>query len=131
MHPSRPRQACRCRYVCIDRLVKILDSLDPEDAADALDELPDEVEARVLPRLRESQTVGELQSYKEDSAGGIMTRKLVAVPPTWSVGQVVSEIRRRADLIKKIDSASQKGDIFTKSLDKKTFTTIRKLVCGW
>jgi magnesium transporter len=88
----------------LERLVAILDSLDPEVATDALEELPDEVEALVLPRLRESESVGELRSYKEDSAGGIMTRKLVAVPPTWTVGQVVSEIRRRADLIKKIDS---------------------------
>jgi magnesium transporter len=33
-----------------------------------------------------------------------MTRKLVAVPPDWSVGQVVAEVRRRADWIKKLSA---------------------------
>jgi magnesium transporter len=33
-----------------------------------------------------------------------MTRKLVAVPPSWSIGQVVAEVRRHADLIKKLSA---------------------------
>jgi magnesium transporter len=88
----------------IDRLVEILDSLDPEDAVDAIDELPDEVQERLLPQLRESSTIGELMAYNEESAGGIMTRKFVAVPPDWSVGQVISEVRGNADLTKKLSA---------------------------
>lgn len=88
----------------IERIVAILDSLDPEEAAEALDELPEEVEERVLPRLAQSEAVRELQSYEEESAGGIMTRKLVAVPPQWRVAEVVDEIRRRAERIEDLDS---------------------------
>ena len=88
----------------IDRLVEILDSLDPEDAVDAIDELPDEVQERLLPQLRESSAIGELMAYNEESAGGIMTRKFVAVPPHWSIGQVISEVRGNAALIKKLSA---------------------------
>ena len=33
--------------------------------------------------------------------------------------------------IRKIDTAEQKADIFTKGLQAETFTTIRKLLMGW
>ena len=58
----------------------------------------------VIPQLHEAETIRELTAYQEDSAGGIMTRKLVAVPPGWSVGQVVAEVRRRAERIKKLSA---------------------------
>ena len=88
----------------IERLAEILDSLDAEDAAHALTELPEEVQARLMPQLREAAVIREMQDYQEDSAGGIMTRKLVAVPPGWTVEQVVAEVRRRAHLIKKLSA---------------------------
>jgi magnesium transporter len=88
----------------IGRLAEILDSWDVEDAAQALTELPEEVQERLIPQLREAETIRELTAYQEDSAGGIMTRKLVAVPPSWSIGQVVAEVRRHADLIKKLSA---------------------------
>ncbi|EIC19339.1 magnesium transporter [Thiorhodovibrio frisius] len=86
----------------IDRLVEILDSLDPETGADALEELPEEVQERLLPQLQRANDILELKTYREESAGSIMTRKLVAVPPDWTLDQVVSEVRRNASVIKKI-----------------------------
>jgi magnesium transporter len=88
----------------IERLVEILDSLDPEDAVDAIDDLPEEARERLLPRLQQSEAITELMAYKEDSAGGIMTRKFVAVPPDWTVAQVVSEVRRNASRTKKLSA---------------------------
>lgn len=86
----------------IERLVEILDSLDPETSADALEELPEEVQERLLPQLGRANEILEIKTYKEESAGSIMTRKLVAVPPDWTLEQVVSEVRRNASVIKKI-----------------------------
>ncbi|MBK1649247.1 magnesium transporter [Rhabdochromatium marinum] len=86
----------------IDRLVEILDSLDPETSADALEELPEEVQERLLPQLNRANEILEIKTYQEESAGSIMTRKLVAVPPDWTLEQVVSEVRRNASVIKKI-----------------------------
>jgi magnesium transporter len=88
----------------IDRLVEILDSLDPEDAVDAMDELPEEVQERLLPQLRESASISELMAYQEDSAGGIMTRKFITVPPDWTVDQVIAEVRRHANRVKKLSA---------------------------
>lgn len=88
----------------IERLAEIFNTWDVEDVAQALTELPEEVQARLIPQLHEADTIRELTAYQEDSAGGIMTRKLVAVPPGWSVGQVVAEVRRRAERIKKLSA---------------------------
>ena len=88
----------------IERITDILNSLDAEEAADALDQLPDAVEEVVVPRLRESETIAELLAYKEDSAGSIMTTKFVAVPPSWNVGQVIKEVRRNSDEIRKLEA---------------------------
>jgi magnesium transporter len=88
----------------IERLAEIFNTWDVEDVAQALTELPEEVQVRLIPQLHEADTIRELTAYQEDSAGGIMTRKLVAVPPGWSVGQVVAEVRRRAERIKKLSA---------------------------
>jgi magnesium transporter len=88
----------------IERLVEIVDSLGPEEAVDALDELPDEVRQRVVSQLRHSATVQELLTYQDDSAGSMMTRKCVAVPPDWTLSQVISEVRRHASVIKKLSA---------------------------
>jgi magnesium transporter len=86
----------------LDRLVEILDSLDPETSADALEELPEEVQERLLPQLKRANDILEFKTYGDESAGSIMTRKLVAVPPDWTLDQVVSEVRRHASVIRKI-----------------------------
>jgi magnesium transporter len=86
----------------IERLVEIIDSLDPETGADALEELPEEVQERVLPQLRCANEILELKTYQDESAGSLMTRKLVAVPPDWTLEQVISEVRRHASVIKKL-----------------------------
>lgn len=88
----------------IERLAEILDSWDVEDVVQVLTELPEEVHARLIPQLREADRIRALTAYQEESAGSIMTRKLVAVPPSWSIGQVVAEVRRRAELIKKLSA---------------------------
>ncbi|WP_295886369.1 magnesium transporter [uncultured Thiohalocapsa sp.] len=86
----------------VQRLVEVLDGMEPEEAADQLDDLPEEVQAQVLPRLRERGAIESLRSYREDSAGSIMSRKFVAVPPDWTVGQVTHEIRANAQAIEKL-----------------------------
>ena len=85
--------------VTLHRLAEVLDGLEPEEAADALEDLPEEVVRQVLPRLRERAAVETLRTYEEDSAGSIMSRKFVAVPPDWTVGQVTHEIRANARAI--------------------------------
>jgi magnesium transporter len=86
----------------VQRLVEVLDGMEPEDVADQLEDLPDEVEAQVLPRLRDRPAIEALRRYEDESAGSIMSRKFVAVPPDWTVGQVTHEIRANAQAIEKL-----------------------------
>ena len=86
----------------VQRLVDVLDGMEPEEAADQLDDLPEEVEAQVLPRLKDRVAIESLRDYREESAGSIMSRKFVAVPPDWTVGQVTDEIRANARAIEKL-----------------------------
>jgi magnesium transporter len=80
----------------VARLVEVLNGLEPEEAADALDDLPAEVRAEVLPRLANREDIEALRNTVGESAASIMSRKFVAVPPDWTVGQVTSEIRTNA-----------------------------------
>lgn len=88
--------------VAVQRLIDVLDGFEPEEAADALDDLPDEVAEQVLPRLKERETIEALRGYGEESAGSIMSRKFVAVPIDWTIGQVTADLRANAEAIEKL-----------------------------
>lgn len=77
-------------------LADLLTHLPPDDAADLLGELP-AAQARELLKntLREeSEKLQELMSYGEETAGGLMTPAMIAMPATATIGQAVAEIRR-------------------------------------
>ena len=86
----------------VQRLIDVLNGFEPEEAADALDDLPEEVAEQVLPGLRERGAIEALRGYGEESAGSIMSRKFVAVPAGWTVGQATDEIRANAGTIEKL-----------------------------
>lgn len=88
--------------VTLQRLVEVLEGLEPEEAADILYDFPEEVVQQVLPRLPERAAIESSRGYEEESAGSIMSRKFVAVPPEWTVGQVTSEVRAHAREIEKL-----------------------------
>jgi magnesium transporter len=80
------------------RLRGFLTALESDDAADILAELPREKVERLLqaipPRL--SADVRDLLRYDEESAGGIMQREFVALPPDATVDDGIDAVRRRA-----------------------------------
>ncbi len=84
------------------RYAELLNAQDPETVAKHLDAVPDEMVAAVLPRLKAVEEIRSHRAYREDSAGSVMTRRFVAVPADWSVDQAIAEIRRRADVVKKL-----------------------------
>ncbi|MCF7982857.1 MAG: magnesium transporter [Thiohalocapsa sp.] len=88
--------------VTLRRLAEVLDGMEPEDAADTLANLPAEVAGELLPRLRNRQEIEVSRAYEDDSAGSIMSRKFVAVPPEWTVAQATHEIRANAKAIEKL-----------------------------
>ncbi len=93
-----------------ERPEEILASLDPErigelvatladdDAADLIGGLEPEDQARVLAALPGVEAMGlqRLLQYPEDTAGGLMTTDLVAVPGTATAAEAIEEVRRQA-----------------------------------
>ncbi len=74
--------------------------LDTDDAADILEDLPDAERLEVLAALPadERAAIEETLAYPEYTAGRLMQRELVAVPATWTVGQVIDYCREASDL---------------------------------
>lgn len=87
------------------RLTELLDQLDTDDAADVLADLPDEQALKVLPNLEDTEDLTELLDYGEETAGGIMAREYIAVLPTWTLGEVIDEVRRQSDEIDEVYTA--------------------------
>ena len=79
-----------------EKIAEVVEEMPDDDAADLIGELEPEEQARVLASLEDPSAIEELLHYPEDSAGGIMTRELVAVPSFLTAGEALSEIRRQA-----------------------------------
>ena len=71
-----------------DDAVEVLESLDAREQREVLRHIPAEDRAVLEQGL----------TYPEDSAGRLMQRELVAVPPHWTVGQTIDFLRSAADL---------------------------------
>jgi magnesium transporter len=71
-----------------DDAVTILESMDEEDQAEVLDKLP----------APERVALQRSLDYPEDSAGRLMQTEFIAVPPFWTVGQMIDYMRDTPDL---------------------------------
>ena len=90
-----------------------LAALSPEQAADIVQEMPDDDAADILGELRPDQqqrilsqvdfeervTVERLLEYREDTAGGLMTSAMVTVRQDETVRDALESIRRQAEAI--------------------------------
>ncbi|MDP2497832.1 MAG: magnesium transporter [Candidatus Palauibacterales bacterium] len=79
-----------------DRVDELVAELADDDAADLIGELGPEEQARVLSTVEGGDEIQELLEYPEETAGGIMTRDLIAVPSGHTCGEALDEIRRQA-----------------------------------
>src|ERR1700709_1492430 len=71
-----------------DDAVELLEGLDEEDQEEILEKLP----------LSERVARGRRLLYPENSAGRRMQTEFIAVPPDWTVGQVIDHMRDTPDL---------------------------------
>ncbi len=72
--------------------------LETDDAVDIIEDLDEEERQEVLDQLSvaDRAILEEALSYPEDSAGRMMQREIVTVPPQWTVGDAVDYMRGRA-----------------------------------
>jgi magnesium transporter len=82
-----------------ERIAELVSELADDDAADLIGELAPEDQARVLASVDDPVEIEELLNYPPDTAGGIMTREIVAVSSELTAGQALSSIRRQASRV--------------------------------
>jgi len=87
------------------KLTDLLDALDTDDAVDVLADLPDDVALQLLPDLEDTEDLAELMEYGEETAGGLMAREYVAIPPDWTLEDATEEVRRNAEEVDEVYTA--------------------------
>ena len=82
-----------------DDLSGLVDEMAPDDAADVLGDLSEEQSAEVLDLLEgeEAGQVRELLAHPEDTAGGLMTSRFIAVTEDMSAAQAIEQVRAWAE----------------------------------
>ncbi len=92
-----------------DHLIEMLDpkdiaaaltEMDSDDAVYLLEDMDEEEQRLILDQLPASDRAALEQSldYPDYSAGRLMQRELVAVPPFWDVGQTIDHLREADEL---------------------------------
>jgi len=78
-----------------EKLADLLDELPMDDAAEFLDELPIQTAVRLLDLMEpeEAEEVRELLSYKDETAGRLMTRDVAALRRQWTAAEAVEYLR--------------------------------------
>ncbi len=81
-------------------IVEAARELDTDDAADIIEDLSAAEREEVLAGLpaADRAAIEETLAYPEGTAGRLMQRALVAVPDTWTVGEVIDHCREARDL---------------------------------
>ena len=80
-------------------LAKALEELDSDDAVDVVDDLEADKRAQVLAAMPETErtAIETSLAYRDDSAGRLMQREVVAAPQFWTVGQAIDHFRREGE----------------------------------
>ncbi len=82
-----------------ERAAEIVEQLADDDAADILGDLAPAEQERILSEVEESERaeVEKLLVYDQETAGGLMTTRVVTVPDTATVAQALEELRRETE----------------------------------
>ncbi len=78
--------------------------LAPDDAADLIQELPEELRAEAMSLIDEKvrREIIALLSYREDEAGGLMSPRFVRVRPDMLVAEAIRYVRQQALVVEQI-----------------------------
>ncbi len=79
-----------------------LDNMDSDDAADVINELPEDIQEEVLSHLEDieqASDIADLMSFEEGTAGSLMAKELVSVYAHETVSACIDEIRRQTESV--------------------------------
>jgi magnesium transporter len=79
----------------LDTLARFVSSLDSDDAVRIIEDLDDDAKEDLLRALPKSERAifEKYLSYPERSAGRLMQREIVCIPPFWSIQEAIEFIR--------------------------------------
>jgi magnesium transporter len=77
----------------------VLESMDPDDRVDILEHIPEPLHDQLVNEMAalEAAEVRSLEQYPPDTAGGIMTTDVTALPENLTVEEAVAELRRLSE----------------------------------
>lgn len=83
----------------VESTAAAVSEMDSDDAVSVVEELDEEEQKKLLAAIPadERRAIRDALTYPEDSAGRLMQRELVRVPPEWTVGETIDFMRRTAD----------------------------------
>ncbi len=82
------------------QVAEAIRELESDDAVYLLEDLEKADQTEILSQIpaADRATLERSLEYPEGSAGRLMQAEVIAVPPTWNVGQVIDHMREDADL---------------------------------
>lgn len=89
-----------------DRLLAITETLDTDDVADVLQQLPERITRELLQIMDQQnrERIEEILAYQEDTAGGLMNTDTVTIRPDITVETCLRYIRRHNEIPEMTDS---------------------------
>ncbi len=97
-----------------EQLVRAVDALETDDAADVVADLPEGTSEFVLARLEDKADIKQLLAYPDDSAGGIMQKELCRVRDEATVVDAIDAVRatrERVDDVLEVYVVDDKGHL--------------------
>jgi len=87
-----------------DKAADIIEEMPPDEAADVLSDLPVDKAKEILESIEkeEAEDIQELMSHEEDTAGGIMTNEFIAYPPEITVREAIEKFRKDAEEVETV-----------------------------
>ena len=81
----------------VDKMADVLEKMPADEVADILDELEDDKAEMLLNEMEteSSKEVRELLEYEDDMVGSLMTTDYLSFGATWTVAEVLVEMRSR------------------------------------
>jgi magnesium transporter len=74
----------------------IVDELEDDDAVDLIADLPPEAASAILSEVEDRDEIEHLLAFDEESAGGLMTTRVVRVVETATAAEAIDQIRLQA-----------------------------------
>ena len=90
----------------VEKAADLLEEMQPDEAADILGDLSQERSKALLEAMEkdDAEEVGELLTFDEDTAGGLMTTEFFRADPGWTVAQTLTALREAdPDLLGEMD----------------------------